>query len=121
MTNECDILHEELVKCLSEKDDVYESVQNFELMVSSVANAALNKRYVKVELINGNQKFVRNKIEEKYKFHTEWHGTPGFCGIITVFVPKEKCTKKLLCEFKAYDKLLGASYGEEPREYETVD
>lgn len=121
MTNECDILHDEIVKCLTGKGDVYEAVERFNHMFSTIADSALSQRYVRVELINGTQRFVRNKIEEKYGFHTEWHGTPGFCGIITVFVPKEKCTKALLNEFKRYDKLLGASYGDEPRKYETID
>lgn len=119
--SECDSIMFEICDLLCSKDDVFTAVHDFEYIASKIKEAALSKKFVLVELVNGDPQETRNEIEKKYKFHTTWRGTRCSCGTITVYVPKEKCTKCLLSEFKKYDKLLGAPFEGKCREYKTID
>ena len=123
MNEECNLLVEELTELLLSKNDVYQATKDLEWVISDATAKAIDKTYVKVELVNGSPTQVRRDIEKNYGYHTTWTGyNDHCCGTITVYVPKNECTKKLLKCFKVYDALLGATFeGADPREYPTVD
>lgn len=112
---------EEIINILCNQSNVLKSVRDLEYEISCIIDEAIKRVYTRVYLINGDQAKVSRDIESKYGFQTEWRGEKGYCGIITVYVPKEKCTKALLNDFKQYDAYLGSIYGDKCREYPTVD
>jgi hypothetical protein len=94
----------------------------FKTLMNDVVRRTINVAFTKVYLINGEPNTTRRKITDKYGFYSTWEGTSGNCGIITVFVPKERCTRALLNALKEYDPLLGAlGMNDEPRTYPTID
>ena len=129
MNKECEDLINEITASICKEenvfnalDNLFNALDNLKYIVDSVRRKTINERFTKVYLINGNPSETRKEITDKYKFRCTWEGTPGTCGIITVYVPKDKCTKALLNEFKEYDKQLGASCNNDPcRTYTTID
>lgn len=122
MNKVCEDLINEITASICKEENVFNALDNLEYIVDSVRHKIINERFTKVYLINGSPNNVRQEITSKYNFRCSWKGTPGTCGIITVYVPKDKCTKALLNDFKKYDKQLGASGSNDPcRTYPTID
>ena len=122
MNKECKDLINEITATICKEENVFNALDNLEYIVDSVRHKIINERFTKVYLINGSPNDVRQEITNKYNFRCSWEGTPGTCGIITVYVPKDKCTKALLNDFKKYDKQLGANCSNDLcRTYPTID
>jgi len=118
----CEQLVEECANVLLAKKDVFHACEVFKTLMNDVVRRTINVAFTKVYLINGEPNTTRRKITDKYGFYSTWEGTSGNCGIITVFVPKERCTRALLNALKEYDPLLGAlGINDEPRTYPTID
>ena len=110
------------VEMLLKQEDVLHACDIFESIMTDAIRGAINTAYTKVFIINSNPSETRREITDKYKFKCIWEGTPGSCGRITVYVPKDKCTKALLDDFRKYDPKLGAVWDNDPcMTYPTVD
>lgn len=122
MNKECEDLIDEITASICKEDNVFNALDNLEYIVDSVRRKIIDERFTKVYLINGSPSETRQKITSKYNFRCGWEGTSGTCGIITVYVPKDKCTKALLDDFRKYDSKLGALGTNDPcRTYPTID
>jgi len=122
MNKECEELINEVTATICTKDNIFNALDNLEYIIDTVKHNVISEKFTKVYLINGNPNDVRREISAKYGFRCSWEGSPETCGIITVYVPKDKCTKALLDSFKKYDKLLGALGTSDPcRTYPTID
>lgn len=122
MNKKCKDLINEITATICKKDNVFNALDNLEYIIDTVKHNVINERFTKVYLINGNPSETRQEINSKYNFRCSWEGIPGSCGRITVYVPKDKCTKALLNDFKKYDKQLGANCSNDPcRTYPTID
>ena len=122
MNKECEDLINEITASICKEDNVFNALDNLEYIVDSVRRKIIDERFTKVYLINGSPSDTRQEITSKYNFRCSWEGTSGTCGIITVYVPKDKCTKALLNNFRKYDSKLGALGTNDPcRTYPTID
>lgn len=122
MNKECEELINEVTATICKKDNVFNALDNLEYIIDTVKRNVISEKFTKVYLINGSPNNVRQEITSKYNFRCSWEGTSETCGIITVYVPKDKCTKVLLDNFKKYDKQLGAFGFNDPcRIYPTID
>lgn len=122
MNNECKDLINEITATICKENDVFNALDNLECIVDSVRRKVIDEKFTKVYLINGIPTETRQAITKKYNFRCSWEGTSGTCGTITVYVPKDKCTKALLNAFMEYDPKLGAHGINDPcRTYPTID
>lgn len=122
MDKECKDLINEITESICKKDNVFNALDNLEYIVDSVRRKVIDEKFTKVYLVNGSPQETRQKITSKYNFRCSWEGTYGTCGTITVYVPKDKCTKALLDDFRKYDDKLGAFAINDPcRTYPTID
>lgn len=122
MDKECKDLINEITESICKKDNVFNALDNLEYIVDSVRRKVIDEKFTKVYLVNGSPQETRQKITNKYNFRCSWEGTYGTCGTITVYVPKDKCTKALLDDFRKYDDKLGAFAINDPcRTYPTID
>lgn len=122
MDKECKDLINEITESICKKDNVFNALDDLEYIVDSVRHKVIDEKFTKVYLVNGTPSETRQKITRKYNFRCSWEGTAGTCGTITVYVPKDKCTKALLDDFRKYDKQLGARWTNDPcRIYPTID
>lgn len=122
MNKECEELINEVTATICKKDNIFNALDNLEYIFDSVKCNVISEKFTKVYLITGDPNDVRREISNKYGFRCSWEGTPETCGIITVYVPKDKCTKALLDDFKKYDKQLGALDFNAPcKTYPTID
>ena len=120
--DECKDLIEQISNVLLSKKDVYNACENFKWLAQDIISSTINTAFTKVYLINGEPEKTREEITNKYKYNTKWEGESGTCGIITIYVPKDKCTKALLDDFRKYDPKLGALGINDPcRTYPTID
>lgn len=122
MNNECKDLINEITATICKEDNVFNALDNLEYIIDSVKRNVISEKFTKVYLINGSPSETRQEITNKYNFRCSWEGTPETCGVITVYVPKDKCTKALLDAFREYDPKLGAHGIYDPcRTYPTID
>lgn len=66
--SECDSIMFEICDLLCSKDDVFTAVHDFEYIASKIKEAALSKKFVLVELVNGDPQETRNEIEKNINF-----------------------------------------------------